>query len=1311
MEIRNVALSLVFCASMMPAQTNRGGITGTVSDQTGAVIPGAAVIVTNVGTNQEFKAKTSDSGSYSILSLDPVTYRVSVESPGFKKALINAVKVDTGSVATANVTLETGAVSSEITVESTAAQINTESGTSGTTVTERQIQDIPLVNRSVLDLAITQPGVTGDVGSEDPGLSANATVPGYNLSVNGGRPGSTNIISDGVNNTGVSLSRAMVSFSPETVQEFSVQTSAYSAEYGQTAGGIISATTKSGTNRFNGTVLWYNRSPNIAAAPFTLATTNRPKPTLKSNQFSLAAGGPVYIPKIYNGKNKTFWFAAYEPRYRRDFLPQDTLLPTDANRQGDFSNMVATSGGYIPADVARQFGLVPNGDATIYNQFGVVGNQFTKLPAPPAGTTYVPFPNNIIPKSTLDATAQKALKYIAEPTGYYINSAGTVSNLPNPRLLRQDDKRYTLRIDHSLSDNHRLNGRYTTTPVVKNQFTPASITTDSAEYSYAKQAMLADTYTFSPTVINDLRLNYTRGRFSSVPAAAFDSKTGTNLNTELGLPSITKGGVPLLPFIGSGGSTTLEDREERYNITDIVYVNRGKMAWKFGIDLSHALQNVTPLFGAIGGRYNIGSGLTNSTGATGATGGNSFAQFLLGVPDSVDLRNTLIPYYYRWESGAAFVQNDWKVRPNLTLNLGMRYSVNLPRTEKYDHQGAFRPDLAKSFPLSTPIPLLTGRTIDSVQVAPFAFVGKGGRSRYLYPADWKDFEPRFGFAWSPAFLQDQHVTLRGGYGLSHAPVNGNARLPQPDFGATSNYTYNSVQVKDPAYVMRLGENPPVVTPQSVDQAIGITPDGITYLGSLNYNGVGFAISNNVRTPYSQNWNLTISWQANGTTSFELGYLANKGTHLFMPNENVGPKDVALLSALNTNNVSTTATIPDPLGRVNTLGNVISVQQGTLGSAYLGFTSLRQLYDASANSIRHAAYLSVIHRVARGLTFTSNYTFGKTIDDASDSGVDKNVPSVGRVDGQVAGGGTRKNDRSVALYDVRHAINSTMIYDLPFGRGRKLLANAWAPVDFVAGGWTVSSVLRLASGYPAQAVLSDGNQLSDITHSMRPNIVSGVPLVNPLFNRNCPIGNGCQPYLNPSAFERPPVGELGNAPRALDGARGPWSQLFDLSLQKNFKLGESGNRRIQFRVDALNALNHPTFRVFINQQASTAGTDFMGAPSVNAPSAAEYNSWAAANGKPLQSTPEGAALFAQTQAVVNGSKLPSGVLPPNFFTVPLPANFYGTAANAFDITTVQGFKNYRLRQAYNTAFGQLYYPGGGSGYGAPRYIQLGIKIFF
>jgi hypothetical protein len=1298
---RLITLSIIFAVTFL-GQTNRGTITGTIFDTSGSAVANANVTLRNLGTGQTIRLKSSSGGAYSAVSLDPVTYSLVIEAPGFRKAEIDRVKVDTGSVVNLDVKLLTGDVRTEVTVEASASLINTESGTSGTTVNERQIQDIPLVNRSVLDLALTQPGVSGDAGSEDPGLSAGLTVPGFNLSVNGGRPGSTNFLADGVNNTGVSLGRAMVSFSPETVQEFSVQTSAFSAEYGQTGGGIISATTKSGTNDLNGTALWYNRNPYFGASPFTTASRNRPKPTLKYNQFSLAVGGPVVIPKIYDGHNKTFWFAAIEPRYRRDFLPQDTLLPTDAMRQGDFSNTVATSSGLLPKDVAARFNLAAIGDATIYNQFAITGVQFTRLPAPAAGASYQPFPGNIIPKSMLDSSALKALKYIAEPGDYYINSAGNVSNLPNPRLLRQNETRYTFKVDQVISDKNRVSVRYTETPIVKNQFTPASTTTDGADYSRARQALISDSHIVSATMVNDLRLSYTHGRFSTVPSIKYDPFSGANLNTELGLPNITKGGVPLLPFIGTGGSSTQEDREERYGITDIFYVNHSKMSWKFGVDISHSLQNEIPLFGATGGRYNFDSRniLTNQNGTTTGAGGNTFAQFLLGVPDSVDLRTTLVPYYYRWEAGAAFVQNDWKVRPNLTVNLGLRYSLNLPRTEKYDHQGTYRPDLAQSFPLPSPIALLTGRVVDSGLVVPFAFVGKGGRSRYMYPADYRDFEPRFGFAYAPEFARAFHVSVRGGYGISHTPITGAARQPRPDFSGTQNFNFSTGQ-RDPNFVMRLGENPPVIIPQTVEQAIGVpSGDGITYLGSLNYSGSGFAVSQNVKTPYSQNWNFTISTQPSHNFIVEIAYLGNKGTHLFLPGYNLNPKDVSLLSALNNANVSQTATIPDPLGRVNTAGRVITVQQGTLGSPYLGFTAFNQLYDASANSIRHAAYIRVDRRVARGLTFTSNYTFGKSIDDSSSSGVDSFVLSTGQTSGNLVAGAGRRSDRSVSLFDVRHVINFTSIYDLPFGRGRQFMAKAPALVEALAGGWTVSGVARRLSGLPAWVTIVDGNQLTDTTHTLRPDVVPGQPLLNPLYDRNCPVGGNCQPYLNPSAFSRPVLGQLGDAPRTLNGARGPWQQLLDFSIQKNFRIGDSGKRRLQFRADFLNLFNHPIFGVGPNNTF----TDFESQPNGANLTNADYDIWARLNGQPLSSTTGGAANLTQVNANLNAAKV-NGVLPTNFFSVPTPKNFWGTAAGNFDITTLGGLKLFRLRQAYNTSFGDLYQSG------QPRYIQLGLKLYF
>src|SRR6266478_2980118 len=301
MRFRLFIILTLFSALSIIGQSNKGGIAGTVTDSNGGLVAGATVTITNAGTNQSQTVTTSESGSFTVSNLDPVIYSVFVESKGFKKAVHERVKVDTATIASVNVVLEVGTATETVTITTDASLINTESGSTTHTVTERQIQDIPLLSRSVLDLAVTSPNVSGDAGSEDVDVSSSQPVPGFNLSVNGGRAGSSSILADGVNNTGVGIARAVVSFTPETVQEFTVQTSGYSAEFGGTAGGVINVTTKSGTNDFNGVALWYTRNPKFNATPFTIGTAPRPANNLRYNQVSISVGGPIYFPKFGEG--------------------------------------------------------------------------------------------------------------------------------------------------------------------------------------------------------------------------------------------------------------------------------------------------------------------------------------------------------------------------------------------------------------------------------------------------------------------------------------------------------------------------------------------------------------------------------------------------------------------------------------------------------------------------------------------------------------------------------------------------------------------------------------------------------------------------------------------------------------------------------------------------------------------------------------------------------------------------------------------------------------------------------------------------
>ncbi|MGH9881198.1 MAG: carboxypeptidase regulatory-like domain-containing protein, partial [Pyrinomonadaceae bacterium] len=1115
-----------------------GGISGTVFDQNGAVVPGASVIITDLGTQKTTTLTTSESGAYSIRLLDPVTYSVRVEAPGFKRAILESVKVDTATVTTLNVTLETGAVGETVTVTSDPPLINTESATTTQTISERQIRDLPLNNRSVLDLAITAPNVSGDAGSEDPGVASDQPVPGFNLNINGGRAGSSTILADGVNNTGVGIARAVVSFTPETVQEFTVQTSAYSAEFGSTGGGVINATTKSGTNDFNGVALWYTRNPVTNARPYRIGTGPRPANNLFYNQVSVTVGGPVFLPKfgeggksLYDGHDRTFFFFAYEPRWRRDFLNQPTLLPTAAERSGDFSNLVRTSSGWLPTSVAARFNRASVGSSNIYQQFNLVNGVLTPLPQT-CGTTalYCQFPGNRIPANMIDPKALEILKFMPNGGDYFIDDSGLVRNYIVQRFVKQDETRYTLRLDHRITANDQLSFRYTKTPAIGVRGFGSDVNGSTGVFSDAKQFLLSYTRVFSPSVVNDLRLNYTRGVFSEDFGPEFSIVGGRNLATELGLPSLTSGGLPLFQIsgdngsnnvgynafadVGSSGSTNNFNVEQRYNINDVITWASGNMSWKFGVDLNDARLNVIPFFGASGGRWEFRVVNTSDNRGTGlGNGGNNLASLLLGVPNVVQVRPLLLNYDYRWKSVGAFAQNDWKVKPNLTINLGMRYSLQYPRVEKNNLQGVFRPDITQTVtltqaqrlatavglglipgnpvpPPNTPVPSVVPTT---VQIPAFAFAGQGGRSRYITPVDYWGLEPRFGFAWSPRLFhwgEDRSLVVRGGYGLSHLTLTGNNRLPNPDFGAFTGVSTlaNGSTVGGTAnstLPVRLTGNPPFISGTSIHTVLGTNSEGLVFMNSLGTPGFAVFPEGSGKVPYSQNWNLSVSFEPFKNTVVEVAYVGNKGTHLYMPFVNLNPKDIDFVESLEGQNINAETTFADPLGRRNLLGAVVAIQRNSVTAPFFGFNNLFRFFDPSANSIRHAGYIDVRRRFSNGLSFTANYTYGKSIDDASDASPDtRTLTTPTSLGQQVSYGLSRSADRSISTFDIKHNFSSTFLYDLPFGRGRWLLKDAPGFVDAVVGGWSIAGLFRLQGGQPYIPIITDTNRLGGTNRAIR-----------------------------------------------------------------------------------------------------------------------------------------------------------------------------------------------------------------------------------
>ncbi|MBV9081204.1 MAG: hypothetical protein JOZ62_00900, partial [Acidobacteriaceae bacterium] len=935
----------------------------------------------------------------------------------------------------------------------------------------------------------------------------------------------------------------------------------------------------------------------------------------------------------------------------------------------------------------------------------------------------------------------KLLQYVPKPnTPYFLDSNGVIENYVTYQYLLDDQVRYNTRIDQNFGDRNHLSFRWTSVPSVGVSTSDVNFPTNgnSGSYSKSNQYMLSDTQIISPTVVNELRLAYTRADFSGQLSPQWDVKSGQNLSTELGLPSLTKGGLPLINIydnsanvanIGSQVSTLGYSLEQQYEIADNVYVTRGGMTWKFGVDLNRAMLNTESLYSIAGGNYQFRYLQTNSNGSgggIGTTGGIAFASFLLGVPNAITLSPSDIAYYYRWNSGAAYVQNDWKIRPNLTLNIGLRYSLQLPRTENNNLQGFLDPSKAVVRNLPTPCQLPSCSTTSTVNLGtitqavevPFAFSGYGGRSRYLTPIHWLDLEPRFGFAYTPhlpSFLGENAWVIRGGYGISHAPLTGQNRNPIPAFsGGSATYGETSGQV-NPAYVTRLGSNPPYDPGIPAQQVLGLVnnPSGLIYDQAINF--PSYVLNGTGTVPYVQNWSIQFDREIGSHGLLELSYAGSKGTHLFMPAVYVNNAPFSYLSALAVNNIKATTTVADPLGRKNNIGQTIQVPLYSLASPVLGYANLATYWDASGNSTFHAAIVNYRWQMSH-LLFYTNFRWSKSIDNASDASPDKGALTTGSVGGgQYSFGAPAYIDKSVSSYNIPYLWNLVAVYDLPYGDGRRWGQNAWTPLKAVAGNWTVSGIERFSSGYPFTPTMAADNFIETVhTHEIRPDIVPGVPLVNPDWTRNCPVGNVCAPYVNYSAFELPVAGQIGTAPRTIAGLTGPMIQTLDMSVQKSWKISEKV--KVELRVDALNVLNHPVFRLPANVGG---GTDIFGNyPSFSWASSSLqtlYTSWQQANptlAPPLGSNPANNPTYMAFETMIL-SQQKNGTLPLNFYSLPLPAHIASTPANNYNILdpTGNGFKYYEIRNNLNsgTAVGGAL--NWNSALNPMRYLQFGIKFYF
>lgn len=1003
--------TMICLLAMLPAgnaQQGRGSIQGTVTDSSGAAVPGASVTVVNQGTNVKFVTKTSGEGYYVAPALPVGIYSVSAEKQGFKRVVRNDLTLQVDQRADIDLTLTVGSASESVTVTAEAPVTDTASATVGKVIENKRIQELPINGRNALSLVLLAPAVKSQApgnanGFADRGIALSA------ISINGGPSALNNFVLDGGNNNQGYLADVNANPTVDAVQEFKVQSNVMSAEFGFTAGGVVNIVTKSGTNQYHGTAYEFLRNEKLDARN----TFNATRPPFRYNQFGGALGGPLSIPKLYKGQDRTFYFYNYEDwRYRRTTQPI-TTVPTLGQRLGDFSDLRDATGKLI----------------TIYDP------TTTRRVAGVNGVVRDPFPNNVIPPSQLDSAAKAFLQFYPlpnrTPTNAFTNTNNYLSTIKESRDMQQ----HTAKVDHRFNDTNSLFVRY----VKYTHFTDGSNNTSNpwpdplvrARYDNLQNqnGVVSDTHTFSPTLLNEFRVSVSRSYFP-FQAASF----GQDLPRKLGLPaSIPSDTLPLISngLAGFGAFTVGLRGSLTWQFLDMITLIKGGHTIKLGYDhrLNRAnnYQRETPSYS-----FTFPAGLTQNPQSQAGTG-SAFASFLLGQVGSA----SAVRYLGESESAysaSVFAQDDWKVTRRFTLNLGLRWDYQQWPRERYNGLTNFDPNGL------IPNTNLRGRT---------TYAGQDfGRSPY--EPVYTNFAPRVGFAYD--VFGNGKTVVRGGYAIFYPST-----FYRDTFGSTQGFANTST-----AYAPTGGDT----NFAAFNFASGLPFDPIApqgrALGAGAFLGQGVTLDQaNEKVPMSQQWNLSLQQDVKGWL-MEATYTANKADHLVAGSYTINdiPLDAYSQGLALQNQV------PNPYaGQVTgSLGGAtITRLQSLRPFPYYNTVTVRNPHLGSSNY--HALILTAERRFSKGLVLLASYTKGKVISDSVVTPVNfgpgiEQVTTTGYQNGQY----DRRAERSIDPTDIAQRFVLSGVYELPFGKG-KLLDSHNGVVNRVIGGWQINSIFTAQSGVP------------------------------------------------------------------------------------------------------------------------------------------------------------------------------------------------------------------------------------------------------
>jgi len=1130
---------LALSAQSVFAQSTLGTITGLVSDNTGAVIPNAVVVATNTATGVRAQTVSSGTGNYVIPSLQVGTYEITVSVTGFKSFSRSNIKLSSNDNLRADVVLEIGAISDRIVVSAEAAPLKTESTEVSTTMERKLLNDVPLAvagigggMRNAFSIMMMMPQVK----------SGNGESAWDDLQVGGGQQHDWNVSVDGLsvemgwrNHVGY-MNRLTPSV--DSVEEFRIETSAFKAENSRASGGNISLTTKSGTNELHGSGFDYYQSDIFNANSWLNNKVGRAKSKFHRNDFGATVGGPVYVPKVYNGKNKTYFFFSYEGyRFPQTSDASQQTIPLPEMIQGNFSSWKLPNGN-----------LVPIYDPSTTRSDGK------------GGFIRDAFPGNIIPQNRLSPLAKNIAKYYPAP-----NAAGLVRNYVSPgsEPKKRIEDAYTVKADHNFGVKNRLSFTWTKNgEFFKNNYDsdPTNPLNWSAlpyplagrkyyngDQYYGNVFRLNDTHMFSPTVVNTLTIGAHRLTHPEhdITVQPFGQNWGDKLGGAVKNNPGYNTGFPQVTFSNdnyySWDSSKLWDEYHTvYGLDDNLTWVKGNHSLKFGYAYQLMFLN-TNNRNTSAGSFTFNRLSTAVPGDNSGNSGSSFASFMLGevfnggftVPNTEMLR---FPYH------AVFVQDDWKVTPRLTVNVGLRWEVNQGVYEKHDRLSYFDPTLAN--------PAANG------YLGALRFLGdgtgrEGRRALYNNAMGWG---PRLGFAYQIT----EKTVLRAGagifYGTNKAPgLNGanNGFTNSPSWSSQNQGITSAFQWDQgfPAW-----EAPPFINP-GFNAGFSVPWFGAAETGKL---------------PTTGSWNFALSRVLPNNFVIDATYTGSKGTHLASDRVNImqiDPKYAYLGTLLNKpiDDPSVTALgFGSPFPNFKTLlgGNATLGQALRIYPQYQGVTT-GGMMNHSGNSTYHALIIKGTKRFSGGLSLLASYTWSKLLTDA-----DSSEPWIAGVVGSSTGAGSaqnqynRANEKSYGVLDLPQMFKLTGSYDLPFGKGKKYLTSGIA--DRVLGNWNLSSFMFYQSGYPMGIV--DNRYVNNLRGgNPRPNVTSNnwrAPTVGERFDPS--VDN----FYNLSVFQgrtNPALDPFGNAPRLNGATRSFRTYRTNIAVTKGIPVWERVKADLRFEV--------------------------------------------------------------------------------------------------------------------------------------------------